>query len=89
MGSVVAAALGPREQAVLDVLVRHRGGVVDRPTLRHEAGLDELSPRRCDSVLVGLRRLLGPGGLITVRQRGWRLSPEAVAVAMALVAGLG
>ena len=92
-GEVPAGAeemqLGPRERAVLAVLVESRGRVIDREQLRHGAGLDDLHPRRCDSVIVDLRRRLGPDALVTVRRRGWRLSPEAMAVALSLVASLG
>ena len=49
--------LGERERAVLAVLVEHHGRVVDRSSLRHRAGLGDLSPRRCEAVLVtGPRR---------------------------------
>jgi hypothetical protein len=37
------------------------------------SGLGELSARRVDSLLVGLREALGPDAVITVRGRGWRL----------------
>jgi DNA-binding response OmpR family regulator len=89
MGPALDRPLGSRERAVLDVLMRHRGNVVDRSTLRHEAGLDQLSARRCESVLVGVRRLLGAGELVTVRQRGWRLTAGGLALAAGLVAGPG
>jgi DNA-binding winged helix-turn-helix (wHTH) protein len=78
--------LGPRERAVLEVLVEQQGRVIDRSGLRRGAGLDDLSARRCESVLVTVRRVLGPDAIVTVRRRGWRLSPEGVAVAAAIVA---
>lgn len=81
--------LGPREKAVLNVLLEQRGRVIDRSTLRRDAGLDDLSPRRCESVLVAVRRALGPGAVVTVRRRGWRLNPEKIALAMAVVASIG
>jgi DNA-binding winged helix-turn-helix (wHTH) protein len=81
--------LGPRERAVLAALVDNAGRVVDRDQLRRDAGLDTLNARRCDSVLVGIRRALGPGSLVTVRRRGWRLSPDAVAFALTLVTTFG
>ena len=80
-----AVRLGPREKAVLAVLVEHRGRVIDRTKLRHDAGLDDLSPRRCESVLVAVRRALGPDAVVTVRRRGWRLNPEAAATAVAII----
>ena len=81
--------LGPRERAVLAVLARHGGRVIARDRLRHDAGLDDLNPRRCDSAVVAIRRVLGPGAVVTIRRRGWRLSPDAVALAMAIVASVG
>lgn len=81
--------LGPREIAVLDALVQNAGRVVYREQLRRDAGLDELHVRRCESVLVDIRRALGPEALVTVRRRGWRLSPDGVALAMAIVSSLG
>lgn len=81
--------LGPGERAVLAALVGNAGRVVDREQLRRDAGLDQLSPRRCESMLVGIRRALGPGAIVTVRRRGWRLNPEATAMALAIVSALG
>jgi DNA-binding winged helix-turn-helix (wHTH) protein len=81
--------LGERERAVLTALVEHQGRVVDRERLRRVAGLAELSERRCDSVVTGIRRALGEDAVLTVRRRGWRLNPEVLAVAMALVASIG
>ena len=66
---------------MLRVLFDHQHRVVGRLELARAAGLAGLSERRCDSVLVGVRRLLGPQSIITVRSRGWRLAPEAVATA--------
>lgn len=66
---------------MLEALYTHRQRVVGRRELSRLAGLAELSQRRCDSVLVGVRRLLGPDSIITVRSRGWMLAPSAVATA--------
>ena len=74
---------------MLAVLAQHPGRVIDRDELRHEAGLDGLSDRRCESLLVGVRRKLGPNAIVTVRQRGWMLSREAMAVAMAIISAIG
>jgi DNA-binding response OmpR family regulator len=79
------ASLGVQERAVLSVLLANRGRVVSRRELSRQAGLGELSDRRCDSVLVTLRRRLGADALITVRSRGWMLSPDAEAAASALL----
>ena len=85
----LALQLGHRERAVLGALVGRAGQVVDRDQLRHDAGLDELSPRRCDAILVGIRRTLGPGSVVTVRRRGWRLHPDVLAAALAILSSFG
>jgi len=71
---------------VLAVLVANRQRVVGRRELARAAGLAELSERRCDSVLVGVRRLLGPDSIVTVRSRGWMIAESAVALAEELLA---
>ncbi|MDQ1479248.1 MAG: Transcriptional regulatory protein terminal [Actinomycetota bacterium] len=65
--------LTPREEAVYDALRSRTGRIVSRQELVSLAKLGELSPRRVDSVLVGLRDALGSESIITVRGRGWRL----------------
>ena len=50
LGSV---SLGAQERAVLAVLLSNVGRVVSRRELSRQAGLAELSERRCDSILVG------------------------------------
>jgi DNA-binding winged helix-turn-helix (wHTH) protein len=82
------AALGERERAVLAVLVEHHGRVVDRSVLRRRAGLEELSPRRCDALLVAVRAALGDDAIVTVRRRGWMLRNEAIAIAAAIMASI-
>ncbi len=72
---------------MLAVLIANRGRVVGRRELSRRAGLADLSERRCDGVLVSVRRILGPDSLITVRSRGWMLSEEAIAAAEALAGG--
>lgn len=76
---------GRQESAVLAVLVAHHRRVVGRRELSRLAGLADLNERRCDSVLVDLRRVLGPDSIITVRGRGWMLAGHALPRATALV----
>jgi DNA-binding response OmpR family regulator len=69
-------SLSAREAAVYDALRSHRGRVLSRDDLTRLAGLDDLSERRVDGLLVGLREALGSDAIITVRRRGWRLRDE-------------
>jgi DNA-binding winged helix-turn-helix (wHTH) protein len=73
--------LGSQERAVLSVLLENHHRVVSRGELSRLAGLEGLSERRCDSVLVQIRRFLGPAAVTTVRGRGWRLDPRYVEMA--------
>jgi hypothetical protein len=77
--------LGSQERAVLAVLVANRNRVIGRRELSRQAGFTELSERRCDSVLVGLRRVLGHDAIITVRGRGWMLAAAAADAATDLL----
>ena len=74
---------------MLAVLVEQQGRVIDRDGLRLHAGLKDLNARRCESALVGVRRALGDDAVVTVRRRGWRLSPDALAVALTIISSLG
>lgn len=76
--------LGEQEQSVLSVLLANRGRVISRRELARRAGLLSLSERRCDSLLVAIRRALGPQSVVTVRSRGWMLSDDAIDAASAL-----
>ena len=76
--------LGEQEQAVLSVLLANGKRVISRRELSRRAGLANLSERRCDSLLVSIRRALGPQSVVTVRSRGWMLSDEAIDAAFAL-----
>jgi len=78
--------LGEQEQTVLDVLLINRGRVISRRELARRAGLANLSERRCDSLLVAIRRALGPDSVVTVRSRGWMLSGAAIDAAALLSA---
>jgi DNA-binding response OmpR family regulator len=69
--------LGSQELAVLRVLHESIGRVVSRRELARRVGLADRNERRCDSLLVGLRRVLGPHAITTVRSRGWMLEPHA------------
>ena len=55
------------------VLERHAGRVLSRVELARRAGLTDLSERRCDSLIVGIRRQIGADRIRTVRRRGWIL----------------
>jgi uroporphyrinogen-III synthase len=67
--------LTPQERAVYEALEQTPGRVVSRAELARRAGIADLSARRCDSLIVGIRRRIGPGRVQTVRQRGWMLVP--------------
>ena len=71
--AVGTAELTPQERAVFHVLERNAGRVLSRYEIARSAGLGELSPRRCDSLIVGVRRVVGPDRIRTVRRRGWML----------------
>ena len=71
---------------MLNVLLVNRGRVISRRELARRAGLANLSERRCDSLLVAIRRALGPDSVLTVRSRGWMLTDEAVEAAASLFA---
>ncbi len=55
------------------VLAEHPGRVLSRAELARRAGIADLSARRCDSLIVGIRRQVGPDRVRTVRRRGWML----------------
>jgi DNA-binding response OmpR family regulator len=81
---VTDQSLGPLDRAVLDVLLDARGRVVSRHEIARRTGLTDRSARRCDAILVSLRRTLGADSIRTVRSRGWMLTDEGVARALAL-----
>ncbi len=56
-----------------EVLADHAGRVLSRAELARRAGIADLSARRCDSLIVGIRRQVGPDRVRTVRRRGWML----------------
>ncbi|MGH9155293.1 MAG: winged helix-turn-helix domain-containing protein [Acidimicrobiales bacterium] len=67
--------LSAQEVAMLAALLHARGRVVARGELARRVGLSAVSGRRCDGILVGLRRALGDEAVCNVRGRGWRLAP--------------
>lgn len=77
--------LGPTETRVLAVLREANGRVVSRHELARKSGLRDASSRRCDSVVVQLRRSLGDDAIRTVRGRGWALYPLPEAAAVRVV----
>lgn len=80
-----ATSIGAHERAILEVFIQNEGRIVSRLELSRQAGLAELNTRRCDSLLVTLRRILGQDAIITVRQRGWMLAEQARALAASLL----
>jgi DNA-binding response OmpR family regulator len=67
------APLTAQERAVYDVLVNHAGKVISRSEIAREAGISDLNARRCDSLIVGIRRCVGADRIVTVRRRGWMM----------------
>jgi DNA-binding response OmpR family regulator len=65
--------LTPQERAVYQALAAKAGRVVSRAELARAAGLTDLHDRRCDALLVGIRRVVGADRVRTVRRRGWML----------------
>jgi hypothetical protein len=68
--------LSPAAQAVLRALSARK--VMSRTQLAQAAHLEGRSERRCDAILVLLRRQLPPGAIRNVRARGWMLDLEVV-----------
>jgi len=66
--------LSPRQFSVLELLAT--GRVVTRAELIQHAGLQGLSDRRCEGILLGLRKIIGDDAIVNLRKRGWRLLPE-------------
>ena len=66
--------LSEREMAVLRAL--QKGAVVSRADLIRDADLGDLSARRCESLIMALRRILGNEAIVNLRRRGWRLAAD-------------
>jgi DNA-binding winged helix-turn-helix (wHTH) protein len=80
-------ALSETDLAVLRVLVDRSGKITSRDDLNKLAGLSG-SQRRCEAVLVNLRKALGEGAIVTIRRRGWMLDNSVAAMAVALINSL-
>ena len=65
--------LTPQERSVFTVLEDSAGRVLSRAEIARRAGIADLSERRCDSLIVGIRRSIGADRIRTVRRRGWML----------------
>jgi len=81
------SALSEADLAVLRVLVHRAGRITSREDLNKLAGLSG-SQRRCEAVLVNLRRALGDGAIVTIRRRGWMLDNSVAAIAVTLINSL-
>ena len=80
-------ALSEADISVLRVLVSRAGKVTNRDDLNKLAGLTG-SQRRCEAVLVTLRKVLGEGAIVTIRRRGWMLNESSVPEATSLINSL-
>jgi DNA-binding winged helix-turn-helix (wHTH) protein len=74
----VQVHLGAKELLLLQALVEAKGRVVSRTELKRRAGLAGGSDRRCDVLLVNVRRAVGPEVVQNVRRRGWRVDVSAL-----------
>lgn len=80
-------SLSEADISVLRVLVSRAGKVTNRDDLNKLAGLSG-SQRRCEAVLVTLRKALGEGAIVTIRRRGWMLNESSVTEATTLINSL-
>ena len=80
------APLGTQELALLRALINCSGRVVSRRELARLAGMTALHERRCDSLLVSIRKTLGSDSIRTVRGRGWMLNVDNLEQATVLAA---
>jgi uroporphyrinogen-III synthase len=71
--------LPARERAVLDVLLRHQGVVVSKPTILRAIDSDPAAVHALETTITRLRRNLGPAGasVRAVRGRGYMLDGAA------------
>jgi DNA-binding response OmpR family regulator len=73
MTQPAALHLTEQERAVFAVLDAEVGRVLSRHEIARRAGISGLSDRRCDSLIVGIRKQIGADRVRTVRRRGWML----------------
>ena len=71
--AIPLALFTPLYRPVYDVLAEHAGKVISRSEIAREAGIGNLNVRRCDSLIVGIRRCVGAERIVTVRRRGWMI----------------
>jgi DNA-binding response OmpR family regulator len=83
--AVLSSPLTSLDIKVLEILVESSGRVVGRDFIARQTGIESSAARRVDASLVALRRTLGQESLLTVRSRGWMLTPEGEASARALL----
>lgn len=81
----LSASLTPIDLKVLQVLVESSGRIVGRDFIARQTGIESGTARRVDASLVALRRALGQDSLLTVRSRGWMLTPAGEASARTLL----
>ncbi len=83
--AVLSSPLTSLDVKVLEILVESSGRVVGRDFIARQTGIESSAARRVDASLVALRRTLGQDSLLTVRSRGWMLTPEGEVSARALL----
>jgi DNA-binding response OmpR family regulator len=83
--AVLSSPLTSLDIKVLEILVESSGRVVGRDFIARQTGIESSAARRVDASLVALRRTLGQESLLTVRSRGWMLTPEGEVSARALL----
>ena len=76
LGDPPLTLLTAQERAVYEVLASNPGRVMSRAEIARLAGITNLGERRCDSLIVGIRRRVGADRIITVRRRGWMLNTD-------------
>ena len=78
MESADVLSLSKTEIAILTAMVESPGRVLGRGSILRSAGIENVGARRCDSAIVSLRKVLGADAIVTVRRRGWMLTPDGL-----------